>query len=208
MDTRNRPPAPDRAEPTLRLGELTDAAGVSVRTVRYYIAEGLLPPPVGAGPHAAYTPAHLERLRLIGLMKDAYFPLREIRRRLVGLDDGAVRAALAEWARTGDASFHGIRDDAPAVPAALRDSAADYVARLQAGPVSAPSPVAPASAPEPRAARYPQPPARAAPAAPEPATWRRVPLSEEAELLIREDAYHRHQDRVEWLVEWARKVFG
>ncbi|MCC6705677.1 MAG: MerR family DNA-binding transcriptional regulator, partial [Thermomicrobiales bacterium] len=31
------------------LQELSDAAGVSPRTVRYYIAEGLLPPPEPAG---------------------------------------------------------------------------------------------------------------------------------------------------------------
>jgi hypothetical protein len=35
-----------------------------------------------------------------------------------------------------------------------------------------------------------------------------VPLGDDAELLIREDAYQRKQERVEWLVRWARKVFG
>lgn len=78
------------------LTELVEAAGVSVRTVRYYIAEGLLPPPHGAGPRAAYTADHLDRLRLIARLKDAYLPLREIRRRLRGLDATAVRALLKE----------------------------------------------------------------------------------------------------------------
>ncbi|MBL8128342.1 MAG: MerR family DNA-binding transcriptional regulator, partial [Chloroflexia bacterium] len=36
--------------PTMTLADLTEAADVSTRTVRYYIAEGLLPPPEGAGP--------------------------------------------------------------------------------------------------------------------------------------------------------------
>src|ERR671922_2151942 len=78
------------AAPRLSLGELTRAAGVSIRTVRYYIAEGLLPPPVGAGPRSAYTTAHLDRLRLIARLKTAYLPLKEIRRRLAGLSDADV----------------------------------------------------------------------------------------------------------------------
>ena len=69
----------------LTLGELTAAADVSVRTVRYYIAEGLLPPPEGSGPGSAYTQGHLDRLRLIQRLKEAYLPLKEIRRRLSGL---------------------------------------------------------------------------------------------------------------------------
>ena len=66
----------------LTLGALTAAADVSVRTVRYYIAEGLLPPPEGSGPGSAYTQGHLDRLRLIQRLKEAYLPLKEIRRRL------------------------------------------------------------------------------------------------------------------------------
>ncbi|MFM9105650.1 MAG: helix-turn-helix domain-containing protein [Chloroflexota bacterium] len=77
------------------LAELTEAARVSLRTVRYYIAEGLLPPPKGSGPASFYTPAHLERLKLIGRLKDAYLPLREIRRRLAGVEDRELAGLLA-----------------------------------------------------------------------------------------------------------------
>jgi DNA-binding transcriptional MerR regulator len=79
----------------LTLGELTSAADVSVRTVRYYIAEGLLPPPERSGPGSAYTQGHLDRLRLIQRLKEAYLPLKEIRRRLSGLSDKEVRSLLA-----------------------------------------------------------------------------------------------------------------
>ena len=49
----------------LELAELADQAGVSIRTVRYYIQAGLLPRPEARGPGAHYTDEHLERLRLI-----------------------------------------------------------------------------------------------------------------------------------------------
>lgn len=48
-----------------RVAELAEAAGVAVRTVRYYQDRGLLDPPRREGRHAVYNQAHLERLRLI-----------------------------------------------------------------------------------------------------------------------------------------------
>ncbi len=38
-----------------RLNELTGTTGVTPRTIRFYIAEGLLPPPQGAGPAADFA---------------------------------------------------------------------------------------------------------------------------------------------------------
>jgi DNA-binding transcriptional MerR regulator len=49
-----------------RIGELASAAGVSVRTVRYYQERRLLPPPRRDGRIAWYSQAHLTRLRIIG----------------------------------------------------------------------------------------------------------------------------------------------
>jgi hypothetical protein len=50
-----------------------------------------------------------------------------------------------------------------------------------------------------------------APASPEldlaPEPWRRVRLGDDAELLIRESTYQQRQDRVDWLIRWARRVF-
>jgi DNA-binding transcriptional MerR regulator len=77
-----------------RLAELAAATGVSARTIRYYIAEGLLPPPEGVGPAAVYTAAQRDRLALIATLKGRYLPLREIAQRLQELDDDGVRAAL------------------------------------------------------------------------------------------------------------------
>ena len=64
----------------LELTELADRAGVSIRTVRYYIQQGLLPKPESRGPGAHYTEEHLERLLLVKRLQREHLPLAEIRR--------------------------------------------------------------------------------------------------------------------------------
>ncbi len=204
----------DREQKSRRysLSELTEAAGVSVRTVRYYIAEGLLPPAVTAGARSYYTQAHLDRLRLIGQLKSAYLPLKEIRRRLAGLDDEEVRRLAAA---STPSPWH------DADPSALQESAADYLARVRPrafrvfesrvapGTFAFLSPAAPQTRAESDAPVFSALPASAdAAQATVEGTWRRVPLSEDAELLIREEAYQRRRDRIDWLIRWARKVFS
>ena len=64
----------------LDLTELADRAGVSIRTVRYYIQQGLLPRPEARGPGAHYKEEHLDRLLLIKRLQREHLPLAEIRR--------------------------------------------------------------------------------------------------------------------------------
>ena len=162
----------------MRIGEFAAAAGVSARTVRYYIVEGLLPPPEGAGMGAMYGPAHLDRLRLILRLKDAYLPLREIRRQLTGLDDEQVRQRLQELetaatrVRSRGAPAPPREDTVPATDRA--DTAAAYlqrIARPDTGPArrvadSGPAFGMTASA---RAAPNPSSPVPPQPSAPPPA---------------------------------------
>lgn len=49
--------------PLYGLDEFAALVGVPVRTLRYYLAEGLLPPPLGRGRGNHYDDAHLMRLR-------------------------------------------------------------------------------------------------------------------------------------------------
>ena len=67
---------------SFRLQDLADAAGVTPRTVRYYIAQGLLPSPGRLGANTRYGREHLERLRLIRRLQDQGLPLAEIRDRV------------------------------------------------------------------------------------------------------------------------------
>ena len=72
------------------LTELADLAGVTPRTVRYYIGQGLLPSVGQSGPGAKYGDDHLARLRLIRRLQREHLPLAEIRRRLDRLDDAEI----------------------------------------------------------------------------------------------------------------------
>jgi DNA-binding transcriptional MerR regulator len=62
----------------MTIQELADRAEVTTRTIRYYVEQGVLPPPERGRP-AEYTEEHLERLALIKRLKEQYLPLEEIR---------------------------------------------------------------------------------------------------------------------------------
>ncbi|MEO5814493.1 MAG: MerR family transcriptional regulator [Gemmatimonadaceae bacterium] len=85
------------ASPTpLDLPELADRAGVSIRTVRYYIQQGLLHEPEARGPGAHYTEEHLDRLLLVKRLQKEHLPLAEIRK---AIQSGAAEAAVPRSAR-------------------------------------------------------------------------------------------------------------
>jgi DNA-binding transcriptional MerR regulator len=69
---------------TYSVGELAEAAGVSGRTVRYYVQEGLLPGPVGLGRGSHYGQEHLDQLRRILDLQRAGHSLLAIRQVLAG----------------------------------------------------------------------------------------------------------------------------
>ncbi|WP_406334803.1 MerR family transcriptional regulator [Streptomyces sp. NBC_00203] len=96
----------DTEEPTLTVDELAARAGVTVRTVRFYSARGLLPPPV-IGPRRVghYSQEHLARLALIEELQHQGMTLAAIERHLTQLPPGLSahdlaihRAVVASWA--------------------------------------------------------------------------------------------------------------
>ena len=88
----------------LTLEELCDATGETRRTVRFYILNGLLTPPVGAGPASRYPGEHVERLRFIRQMQDD------------GMQLSKIRAILEST------PAHGLRHFLPTVPLAAAAS--------------------------------------------------------------------------------------
>ena len=79
---------------TYNLAELAGASGVSQRTIRYYQAERLLPRPGKRGRDAVYTAAHLERLTLIGELRDRGLNLQTICELLAS---EYPTATISEW---------------------------------------------------------------------------------------------------------------
>jgi DNA-binding transcriptional MerR regulator len=73
----------------MTISQLAEQTGVPPRRIRYYVSEGLLPPPNGRGRASHYNRAHLERLQHILALRDVNLSLEEIRERLDGLDDHA-----------------------------------------------------------------------------------------------------------------------
>src|SRR3954453_14712125 len=76
------------------LAALARLADVTPRTIRYYLAQGLLPAAEAAGPATRYSEAHLDRLRLIPRLQREARPVARIRARLEQMGDEAIAAAV------------------------------------------------------------------------------------------------------------------
>src|ERR1700749_2322863 len=86
----------DMQKEELTIEELAERVGVPVRTVRFYITEGLVPGPEGRGKAATYGEDQLLRLRLVRRLSDRRVPLVEIRAILAPLSLDEVRTLLGE----------------------------------------------------------------------------------------------------------------
>src|SRR5688572_2542130 len=86
------------------LQELCTEAGVTPRTVRYYIQQGLLPAPEPQGPATRYGQGHLDRLRLIRDLQAEHQPLAVIRQRLGELPDEDIRHLVRKLPRSSPSS--------------------------------------------------------------------------------------------------------
>lgn len=184
------------------LTELADLAGVTPRTVRYYLSSGLLPGVGPSGPGSKYGEEHLRRLRLIRRLQRDHLPLAEIRRRLDELDDDAIRG-LTE------------AEDVPPPP----DTALDYVRSVLAstrpatgGPAfialstSPPAPVHASTSSTASIAKsvgeYTSPTTNPV----ERSQWERVVLAPDVELHVRRPLSRPQNKRVDRLVTIAREL--
>ncbi len=87
---------PNSSDGWLAHDALCDATGESRRTVRFYILNGLLSAPVGAGPAARYPQGHVQRLLLIRKLQSDGMQLSRIRDLLEGMQDHDVAEALQQ----------------------------------------------------------------------------------------------------------------
>ena len=117
----------------LSLADLVEKSGLPLRTIRFYIQEGLLPSPDSRGKNAKYSLAHLERLELIQRFKDLHLPLQEIRKLFENIKDDEIPVLLQGQRQ--------ISESAPAFSnfssykssdTSTKESALDYIKALQA----------------------------------------------------------------------------
>jgi DNA-binding transcriptional MerR regulator len=105
-------PTTDAPRLALKMRDLTAGTQFSRQAIHFYMAEGLLPPPIRSGRNmAVYAPEHLERLHWIKkLQRDHFLSLSAIKSVLNGEDvDGfspeqqqllrRVRDELPDWLR-------------------------------------------------------------------------------------------------------------
>lgn len=209
-------------EPRYSLAELARVTGVTPRTVRYYIAQGLLPGANETGPGAWYDEHHLARLRLIRELQRQHLPLAEIRQRLSGLEAVEVETLLeerqaAEVAPTTSALdyIRGVLGTAVSVPPAALASSAPPAPRLRAAPflkrsdVIQPAALTIGSIHDLGTGNVDAAPI-ASPSAPtaERSQWDRIALTNDIELHVRRPLRRIDQKRVERLITIARQVLG
>src|SRR3954466_15116768 len=117
------------------LTDLASLADVTPRTVRYYVAQGLLPSPDAAGPATRYGEGHLARLRLIRRLQREHLPLAEIRARLRNMTDDQILDQVD------------LRDAQPGDRPAALDFVHELMAQSGGGPTRTPHSAAEAAAP-------------------------------------------------------------
>jgi DNA-binding transcriptional MerR regulator len=174
----------------LDIKTLCERAGVTPRTIHFYIQQGLLPPAGTVGPGARYTEGHLLRLRLIRLLQKEHLPLAEIAKRLKGFTDAQVGALLEERRQRK-------------TPA--RGSALEYVRNvLQAAETprlfevhSTPATVARLASTRPEAATI----------EPSRSQWERFVLADGVELHVRRPLTRGEQRRLDQVLSAARQIF-
>ncbi|MCO1337867.1 MerR family transcriptional regulator [Kocuria polaris] len=88
----------------MQIGELSEAVGLSLRTIRHYDDVGLLPASRTEGGYRVYSESDLQRMLAIRTLKPLGFSLEEMRGILDAIDasqadpaDGEARRRLGEY---------------------------------------------------------------------------------------------------------------
>ena len=204
------------------LSELSAAAGVTPRTVRYYVQRGLLPAPATRGPGTRYDRPYLDRLQLIRRLQREHLPLAEIRKRLESLDDSSVHDALAASSDPGETSaLDYVREilgrqpaDSDAVPdvgvspahARATPSRPDQVEARSKSLLGAAFTRVLRGSPPLQSMAIQQ--SSVSPARSVRSTWERIPLASDVELHVRRPLSREQNRQVERLLDAARDLFA
>ena len=120
----------------LTLADLAEATGIPARTIRFYIARGILDGPGKAGRGASYTSEHVARLEAIKQLQAQGRTLSDIAAALHGGGDGTAVGEPAAWWQ------HVISDDVTVMVKAgvspwrnrqIRGAIEEFARRVRAG---------------------------------------------------------------------------
>lgn len=189
--------------PGYTLSQLCEMAEVTSRTVRYYVGQGLLPSP-GMGPAAEYTPAHLDRLRLIRRLQRMHLPLAAIRGRLEAMTDEQVATMLAEPEPPPDSALDYVRAVLSETPAPYADQAVRSAPAFESAKPPA-APAAPAARLRTPAFNDLQSESDRTPG-PGRSSWERIALSPDIELHVRRPLSRIQNRFLSQLVAFANKL--
>ncbi len=207
------------------LSDLARLADVTPRTVRYYVAQGLLPSPEAAGPSTRYGEGHLARLRIIKRLQRDHLPLAEIRSRLDRMGDQEVVDAAELLGSPAMAPSRDPDDTLAFIRSLMDQSGVASTIEQQPGRQTAllrrtmtldtvpPSARSAAPAPPAMAAQRssPEPPA-SGPAPdhhtqPDRSTWERLTITSDVEIHVRRPLDRRSNKRIDQLERIARELF-
>lgn len=189
------------------INQLAERAGVTVRTIRYYVNEGLLPSPQTKGRYSAYDEEYLYRIKLIKFYKEAYLPLSRIRELLDDMSPEEIKAAVEKFEKEPPEfnlpptpeNFNRVEENL---------SAREYLKEMDTQKaIRSENDIA-------ESRDFPSVMAkRVFPSAPMPdkdVSWKRIEVGEGIELLVREDIYRRRRQELEILLDrlgrWDREI--
>jgi DNA-binding transcriptional MerR regulator len=164
------------------IGDLARLAGVSRRTVRYYVQEGLIPAPHGVGRGNHYGPEHLDQILRVKAMQESGRTLDDIR---YALARGTARGSKPR--RAAEPAFAKATAGRPAAFAKATAGRPAAFAKATAG--------RPAAFARTTADRL---------ASPERSLWRRLTLAPGVELHISSDVRLPRPGQLQELATWCR----
>lgn len=213
-------------KPIYTIGQLAEAAEVTPRTIRYYTAEGLLPPPQTQGRYSCYHQAHLLRLRLIQRLKNAFLPLAAIKAQMDGLSDAEVETLLSRCPPSSEGTQEPPKVHVRTAEPHDRQGRLDYVAQILAVTGQAMAEPASGDAPhKPRRVLLVSPSLRpqngekqpgdgvhngslSAPSGGPREIWERIPLAAGVELHVRTPETTEARERMERRIAAAKALFA
>ncbi|MCJ7696356.1 MAG: MerR family transcriptional regulator [Anaerolineaceae bacterium] len=198
----------------LTLEDLAKQSGLSIRTLRFYIQEGLLPGPDTRGKYASYSRQHIEQLELIQRLKARYLPLQHIRQLLENMSPADINKMLQLQESVSPSNEEKIiekLDDPQSAIAGAR--ALDYIKSLEQSheiiqemqPSYSPQPVRKNQKTK-RNTTSVESKKKIVQATRE-ESWHRIKLTKGVELHIRSSREKENKEEINTLIEFARNLF-